>query len=205
MSPRGYTTLSRVERRSGTSLTGSLALECNELIEAAESWIDQRTGHSWLNDGTPMVERFAPARLIRLTARPVVSVTQVRTRYLGVEASWEVLDASSWELLDATRGEVLLSYWWASRSPYLRTVEVTYVPTAVTVVDSRVELAATDLVLFWLKGRMPGDGGITGDIQSYRVGDDLQVAYRAGAMVLGVPDNIVSVIDTLGGRKMAFA
>lgn len=205
MSPRGYTTLTRLERRSGQSLSGSLALESNALIEAAENWIDQRTGRPWLNDGTPMVERYAPARLIRLNTRPVASVTQVRSRYLGVDAEWTVLDAGDWEVLDAERGEILLSAWWGNRSPFLRSVEVTYVPVAVTSVDARVELACTDLVLYWLRGRLPGDGGITGDIQSYRVGDDLQVVFRQGAMVLGVPDSIVDVIDNLGGKRLAFA
>lgn len=186
-------------------MNGSLAQECDALIEAAENWIDQRTGRPWLNDGTPKVERYAPARLIRLNTRPIVSVTQVRTRYLGVDAEWTVLAGGDWELLDPTRGEILLSGWWGQRSPFLRTVEVTYVPATVSSVDERVELACTDLVLFWLKGRLPGDGGITGDIQSYRVGDDLQVVFRQGAMVLGVPDTIVDLIDNLGGRRLAFA
>jgi hypothetical protein len=205
MSPRGYTTLQRVEARTGKSLSGSLAQEVNSLIEAAEDWIDQRTGRSWLHDGSPVVELFEPGLWLTLKYHPVASVSLVRTRSFITGDDWTTIQVGDYDLVYPSRGRLRISSWWGVRSSWRRVIEVTYTPVAVTSVDARVELATTDLVAFWMKGRLEGDGGITADIQSYRVGDDLQVTYRQGAMVLGIPDTLVTVIDSLGGRKMAFA
>lgn len=205
----GYTTIARIQQRSGLTLSASQQAEATELIEAAELFIDQYTGRSWVYTNTLQEERFTPVgRLVHLSRYPVASVSQVRVRstYPGSEYTTLEIDVD-YELLDASNGILALRSPIRIGSSY---VYVTYTPVAASVPDPRLELAATDLVLYWLLPTTnPGLGGVGagGDIKSFSVGGDLSVTFRDGTgQTRFVPAAIVLALDLLlQGRKTYFA
>jgi hypothetical protein len=89
-------------------------------------------------------------------------------------------------------------------------------------VDPRVSLAATELVVYWLQPVLGGAAGATGGaaslpagaIKSYSVGGDLRVDFAedggrwgtaTGGRVLGVPADLLALIDSLPGGKALLA
>jgi hypothetical protein len=201
----GYTTPERVQQRAGRALTSAELEEVVKLIEAAESWITSRTGRVWPTGvaGATVTEyQTINSRKVYLRVRPVQAVTTVAIRPARVGAQEEILTAGDqYELLDAAKGILLLNIGcWRYRGGNI--LRVVYSPAAGTL-DPRVALATTDLVLFWMQPILQGLP-VGGNIQSYRVGDDLSVTFRDGSgTVRGVPDTIVAAVDSL--RGMIFA
>ena len=205
----GYTTLQRVERRSGKSLTGGLAAECVELIEAAERWIDERTGKTWIYGGGSVTEQHRPyGREIVLRKTPVVSITSITARSLSANYEPTPLDPEQYELIDPENGKIVLSAyaddWWWARELYgrRRLFTVVYVPQTQAEVDPRVSLLATDLVVFWLSPRLGGVPLAGGDIKSYSVGSDLSVTFRDGGKTLGIPEHLVAKLEGLRPKRL---
>lgn len=197
MAVLGYTNPDRVQGRWGKTLTAPQLTECNRLVGAAERFIDQTTGLTWLYPSVPVTETHKLyGRRLRLRRSPVVAVASVSVRHRAAGASTIVLGATEYELFEPTTGDLLLGTYCEG---YFATV--VYTPEAKTEVDERVELAATDLVLAWMQ---PILMGVSGDIKSYSVAGDLSVTYRDGDMTLSVPGNILGMLKELRPKTLLF-
>lgn len=235
-----YTDIERIEARSGVDLSAEQEAEATRLIPAAELFIDQYTGVHWPLATTVSAEtQRVYSNRVRLSRPPIASVETVRLRSAAANDPGRVLDASEYELADALRGVLLLPYgawpappdygavWRPIWGPYVQ-VSYTREPLAgEPLVDPRVELAATELVLYWLTPLLYGGGASSGEgpstgggvnlpagpIKSYSVGGDLSVTFAdagesarfGGARALGVPASITGLLDSLSSAKASFA
>jgi hypothetical protein len=201
---KNYTTVARVASHLGAALSADQQAEAAMLIDAAEAWIDQRTAlygapsNVWgtstgtLPSATETREITGPYLYLRT---PVASITSVTARPPIVgNAATTLLANSAYELVDAAQGAL-----WFSSAYVGWEATVTFVPAAAArPVPATIVLAATKLVAFWLR---PALGEAGGDVKSYSVGQELQVTYRdpAGGGVLGVPDDVVTLVDSAAG------
>lgn len=172
---------------------------------------------------------------LRLRQPPVESVTSVALRRATPGYAPVVLSSSEYELAEPALGVLLLpaywgasgmaggvwGTWWPPGAGAFVTVEYERAATGDGLtVDPRVALAATDLVVYWLQPVLGGGasgttgGGASlpaGAIKSYSVGGDLQVTFaddggRWGTQrTLGIPADLLALIDSLPGGKALFA
>lgn len=198
----GYTSPERVQGRTGKTFTQAQLDECELLIEAAEEFINERTSRVWLYDDTPVTETHAPyySRAVRLRRSPVESVVSVTTNSGYAGATGTALEGTSYELRSSYKGLLLLPQNYMGRE-----VTVEYIPVPKTVCDPRIALATTELVSFWMQPQLTGLGGVSGDIKSYSVGGDLAVVFRDASRELGIPDTIVSLLDSCRPKTLLFA
>lgn len=230
-----YTTLARIELRAGVDLSAEQEAEATELIGAAERFIDDRTGTTWEPAAATVREtQRVYSQRLRLRQPPVESVTSVALRRATPGYEAVVLAPSEYELAEPALGVLLLpaswgasglaggvwGTWWPPGAGAFVTVEYERAATGDGLtVDPRVTLAATDLVVYWLQPVLGSGGGATGGgaalpagtIKSYSVGGDLQVAFadeggRWGTQrSLGIPADLLALIDALPGGKALFA
>jgi hypothetical protein len=185
-----YTDADTVALHLGRTLTVDQEAQVDALVPAATAWIDARTNRSWELTAPITGEAHALyGPCLYLKQAPVASVEAVSVRSLTPGATARTLTAGvDYELLDAATGLVLIGTYYTV--DYRASVD--YTPAVP--LDGRIALAATMLVAAWLR---PALDGITGDIQSYRIGQDLQVTYRdpGTGTVRGVPDDVVTLVD----------
>ena len=197
-----YTTVDRVAFRAGVTLTEPQEAEAEELIGAAEAFINDRTGATWEPAGGPVREtQRVYSQRLRLHQPPVAAITSVALRRATPGYAPVVLAASEYELAEPELGVLLLpaywgasglaggvwGTWWPPGAGAFVTVEYERAATGDgETVDPRVALAATDLVVYWLQPVLGGSAGggsgggaslPAGAIKSYSVGGDLQVTY----------------------------
>lgn len=229
MAIRGYTSVERVEHHTGRTFTDGQRAECSLLLPVAEAWIDGYCRRTW-GTTTPLtgeVHRLSaptwpagtgavdvvydlswyPPLSVRLTVRPVASVSAVSVRTSAPGSVPQPLVAGTqYELLDPDTGLLSVASGYAG---WL--VLVDYTPAVP--VDPRVELAATKLVAAWMRPALEGvNASTTGGATSYQVGD-VRVSYgqpQAGSVaatatsgVLGIPDEALAPLAGL--RRMVFA
>jgi hypothetical protein len=226
-----YTTIQRVQRRAGVELTSAQIEEAALLIPTAEAFIDQRTGIVWPTaPGIVSESQRIYSHEIRLKRPPVESVQSVFWRTSAPNSEPVLLASSEWELFDPRMGILLVPRFltremlrpdWLGMGTVIMVNYTRAVDADGVSVDPRVTLAATDLVLWWLQpqagGSAPsatveggGAGLPSGQIKSYSVGGDLQVTFtdegRWGkGTTFGVPDNIVSLLDSMKKGRSSFA
>jgi hypothetical protein len=184
-----YCSVQDVADLVGRDFTGLEQHVCDQVIAAAEQWIDSRLGRSY--GLATVTERFTASQdYIYLSHTPVTDVVsvEVRTRMPG-DAYTDIGDA--WELIDSTQG--LLSVPGYSGLE----VFVEYVPTGN--VPPLLLDATRRLVLVWMRPNLLDlpPGAVT-----YRVGNDLSITFTQDA----VPREIREMVDSLPGYgRIAFA
>lgn len=183
-----YCSVQDVADLVGRDFSGLEQHVCTQVIASAEQWIDSRLGRSY--GIATVTERFTATQdYLYLGSTPVSSVVsvEVRTRTPGDEYT-DIADA--WELIDGSTG--LLSV------PGYRGLEVyvEYIPT--NAIPPLLLDATRRLALTWLRPNLLDlpPGAVT-----YRVGNDLSITFSQDA----VPREIVEMVDSLGGGRMAFA
>lgn len=210
MAARGYSTLNRIQRHLGVTFTADQVSQATTLLEAAEAWIDQRARKAWLT-GVLTEQHYVPGPNVYLRATPIASVTSVTARagladpgaVLVAGIGYEVRDLTTgWLYLPGldgyTRGDVVTGYSGPYGAAYDR-VTVAYTPN--TGLPADIGHAATLLVGHWMQ---PGMSGVMPGIQSYSVGQELQVTFQdAAAGGGGVPADIAAIVDQY--RRLVFA
>jgi hypothetical protein len=168
---KGYTSRERVARYLGRTLTTEQMDQADALIASAEAWIDRRTHRAWLV-ASPIVDELhqLDGAVLYLKQRPVTSVSSVKVRSASVGATETALVAGTdYELLDPVNG--VLSLGSSTYLGYL--AKVSYVHSGPPVPED-IALAATMLVATFLQ---PALDGVGANVQSYRVGGELQVTF----------------------------
>jgi hypothetical protein len=203
-----YTSVAAVGTALGQDLSGFASQRANQLLGAADRFIDGRSGRApggWATTAPVTGELHQLyGRGFYLRHAPVAAVTSLEVRPPLAGSSWAARAAGEYELLDAAQGQVLLAAgaayagWWARAA---------YTPgAALATADPRIVEAATQLVAHWLRPTLDGVGG---DVKSYSVGQELSVTFRdpGTGTVLGVPAEIVALIDQAAGGAalLAFA
>lgn len=183
-----YTDVAAVQLYLGRTLSDDQQAQVDALIPAAQSWIDARSGHAW-DVSAPIADEthYLYGPQVSLDLAPVAAVTSVKVRDTCVGATDTTLTVNEgYEVRSLTGGTLYLPGYtgWLAKVSYTPAVPL----------DARIGLAATMLVAAWLR---PALDGITGDVQSYRIGQDLQVTYSdpATGAVRGVPDDVVALVD----------
>lgn len=191
-----FTTAAAVAAHLGRTFTAAQAAEAETLLPAADAWINGRTGRSW-PQATAITDELhtlvGPS--LFLDFAPVASVASVAVRPPQVGASWTALTAGSgYEVLDLATGHLHVphypGYW----------VRVSYTPAVPT--DARIELAAKKLVAFWLR---PVLDGVSGDVQSYAIGQELEVTFSKEGQALGIPPDVIALVDSINTEGLVFA
>lgn len=192
-----YTTSAAVFAHLGRTPTAAQTAEADTLLAAADAWIDSRTGRAWPQISLITDELHTlDGPLLFLRHAPIASVTSVEARSPSIGSSDTVLTAgSAYEVEDAATGRLRLSTAYVGYE-----VRVTYTPAVAT--DTRIALAAKRLVAYWLR---PLLDGVSGDVQSYSVGQELEVTYANDGQALGVPADVVALVDSINARGLVFA
>jgi hypothetical protein len=193
-----YTSVAAVSQVVGQTLEGFASQRANQLLSVADAFIDSRTGHPWNTTVAVTDELHVPAgEYVYLTRRPVASVTSVRVRspYLGSTLT-TLTAATQYELVDAPNGRLYVPGY----SGWL--LYATYVPNVPN--HPLIGEAAAQLVAHWLR---PTLDGVSGEVKSYSVGQELSVTFRdpGTGTVLGVPSEIVALIDQAAGGAVSLA
>lgn len=210
MVAKGYSNQLLVADALGTHDGVVPVLMLDTLLEAAEDWIDRRTGRAWLGStvtGEPHV-LTGDQPLIWLRQAPVTGLTAVTARTLWAGSVVSLLPGSAYELMDPARGKVLVS-----SSYYYSQLAISYTTSAPVPAD--IQLAATLLVASWARP-MIGNLGSSGSmdpvslralgIKSYQIGQDLQVTFQdtAGNVEkLAAPIEVLRLVDQY--RSFVFA
>ena len=183
MPARGYTTVDTVASVAGLTLTGAqISLVDQVLIEAAEAWIEERTGRTWLTGIITSEPHYGAGPNLYLRTTPVTSIQAVTARYsLSDTPDTALVAGTTYEARDLARG------WLVLGTTYDR-VLVSYTPAAT--VPARIQLAASLLVAHWLQ---PAMNGLMGGVESYSVGD-LSVKLSAEMVKAGVPSEVLRLI-----------
>ncbi len=191
-----YTSAAAVESHVGRTFTATQLAEADALLSAADAWINARLPYSYPQTAL-ITEEFhlVEGPYLFLHRTPIASVTSVtvRSRVLGA-ATTSLLAGTNYDLLNATSGMLRLSGYLGGEAL------VTYTPAIA--LDPRLALAATKLVAFWLRPLLEN---VSGDVQSYSVGQELQVTFKQGSRTLGIPDDVVVLVDSIYARGMALA
>lgn len=197
MAIKGYSDVAAVELHLNRTLTAAQEARAYSLLEAAEAFIDSESGAAWLVTSPVANEQhILDGPLLYLANKPITAVSSLSVRSPYVGSEWTALTAGSgYEVLDATRGLLHLSSGYAG---WL--VRVTY--TLASPVHPLIREAATQLVAFWLR---PALDGVTSDVESYSVGQELTVKFRSGKQTLGVPDEVVALVRKAVGGRLVFA
>ena len=191
-----YTDAAAIAGYLGVTLTGAQETQAGVLANAATAWIDRYTGRSW-QAASPVTDELHElvGDTVYLNARPVATVTSVKTRERFADAGTTTLDASQWELLDAANG-VLLLLGWAGVG---RLALVTYTHTAPASLPDDVELAATMIAAAWLgQALRPNTQGV----ESVSVAqNDISVKFAASRG--SVPAEALAILN--GYRRVVVA
>jgi hypothetical protein len=203
MVARGYSNQYLVADALGTHDGVVPVLMLNVLLEAAENWIDIRTGRSWL-EGTVTDEPHTLSgdfALVWLRRSPVTAITQVTGRTLWVGSTVTTLPSTGYELIDPLRGKVLISSGF-----YNSQLAISYTTNVPLPAD--IQLAATLLVASWARpmistNGMPSTMGT--NIQSYTIGQDLAVTFKDSdkQIALQAPVEVLRIVDQYGGATFA--
>lgn len=141
----------------------------SEIIDAFVQW-----PVGMLNDGTNMVK--TGAQIVELRAvpfsglfvpgyRPIVSVTQIRTKDRGFPISWKILDTTQWAL-DANR------IWISDISP--GDAEITYLAGWLyTALPSSIKQACANIIT-----TMANVPELNGNIQTVKAGDTQVTRFK---------------------------
>jgi hypothetical protein len=207
LAPRGYTDAHKIGDYLGRTLTAQQFAQATQLVSAVESYIDRRTGHSWLQP-SPATNELHTVNgrnaYLYLNQHPVTAITSVQVRYSPLDTSPTTLPATDYGLVDPARGLLYLplAYWgWQ--------VLVTYTHTG-PALPADLALAATMLGAHWLQSHIDGASGVGPGIKSYSVGQELSVTYAdssetGAAAQYGIPDNAKRIIDGYRARSKVFA
>ena len=193
-----YTTSAAVEQHVGRTFTAVQYAEADVLLAAADAWINARLPYAFPQTTLITDEiHLLSGPYLWLNRAPITSVTSVEIRSPMVGAADTALTvAVGYELLDAVQGRIRVQGYagWEAR--------VTYTPAVA--LDPRLSLAAKKLVAFWMR---PLLDGVSGDVQSYSIGQELTVAFKQGgtAAALGAPDDVVALVDSINPVVWAFA
>jgi hypothetical protein len=226
----GYTTVDRVEHSlNPLTFTDAQRAECSLLIPVAEQWIDDKTGRVWGTVSAVAAESYVvraapwtegsspvdvvydlswyPPATLQLRTRPVASIQSVSVRTSAIGSTLQALTAGTqYELLDAEQGLLNVANGYGGWLAL-----VSYTP-AVSV-PPRIELAATKLVAYWMRGSLTGIGALSasgGAATSYQVGDvrisygsptASSIASTAERGLLGIPDDVIALLP----RPLVFA
>jgi hypothetical protein len=205
---RGYTDRDRVAAELGRTLTPDQAVQCDDLIEEVEAYVDNETGRAWLVPSPVAAEQHVPVGpFVYLHNTPVSSVTAVTIRSSAVGAAETALVAGTgYELVDPATGLLSLSSYPLS-DPVVNgpafvpgaIVKVSY--TFATPVPADIRRAATLLAAHWLTPRLePG----LGPYESVSVGQgDLSVKYRDLRAAPAVPSAVDAILANY--RRVVFA
>lgn len=203
MVARGYTNQYLVADALGTHDGVVPVLMLDMLLEAAENWIDIRTGRGWLGTTVTAEPHYlsGDVALIWLRQAPVTEVTTVTARTQWVGSIIQTLPSTAYELVDPIRGKLLIS-----SSYYLSTLAVSY--TTNIPVSADIQLAATLLVASWARpmistNGMPSTMGT--NIQSYTIGQDLAVTFKDSdkQLTMQAPIEVLRLVDQYGGATFA--
>jgi hypothetical protein len=194
--PPYYTTSAAVESHLDRTFTATQLAEADSLLAAADAWITSRLPYSYPQTAL-ITEEFhlVEGPYLFLNRTPVTSVTSVtvRSRVLGA-ATTALVVGTNYDLLDATAGMLRIAGYLGGEAL------VSYTPAIA--LDPRLETAAKKLVAFWLRPLLEG---VSGDVQSYSIGQELQVTFKQDSRTLGIPDEVVALVDSIYARGMALA
>jgi hypothetical protein len=207
MAAKGYTTATLVAQEMGRDLTAPQLDQCADLIEAAEAFIDQQTGRSWLATSPTTAELHQPdGPVVYLKHRPVAAISSVSVRPLVVGGTDTVLVANTdYELIDATNGVLLINSLLGVTGDIVRStlargslLKVTY--TTVTPVPANVQRLTTELVANWLTRRIGGSN--MAGVKSFKM-PDFSIDYTDAGSSFSVPDDLMRRINAL--ERVMFA
>lgn len=210
MAAKGYSNKNLVADALGTHDGVVPVLMLDLLLEAAENWIDIRTGRGWLGTTVSAEPHYlsGDVALIWLRQAPVTAVTAVSARTLWAGSAVTTLPGTAYELMDPQRGKVLIS-----SSFYYSQLAVSY--TTNIPVPADISLAATLLVASWARPMITGNMSATtmdpatmraAGIKSYSIGQDLSVTFQDAAsssMTLQAPVEVLRLVDQYGGATFA--
>lgn len=211
MTAKGYTDQYLVADALGTHDGVVPVLMLGMLLEAAEDWIDIRTGRGWLGTTVTAEPHYlsGDVALVWLLQAPVAAITSVTARTQWVGSTVQTLPSTAYELIDPTRGKVLIS-----SSYYLSQLAISY--TTNIPVPADIKLAATLLVASWARPMITGNMSTTSTmdpatmraagIKSYSIGQDLSVTFQdvaSSSMTLQAPIEVLRIVDQYGGVTFA--
>lgn len=183
MTAKGYCTIGEVTAITG-DLTAAQMARAQDLIAAAETYLDGEMGRAWLVGTQTQEAHFYPATFLHLDYWPIGSVTAVYGRTSLGETEETLTADDDYEVQNLAAGIIRLT----SPGSWDR-VRVTYVP--VDTVPEDVRLAAAELVASWLQPSLqPGSFGI----DSYSL-PDLTVKFSRSHYQAAAPPLAQRVID----------
>ena len=186
MAPRGYATHLQVASYLGVTFTAAQTIEAELLIEAAEHYVDARTGRVWLSDAVTDEAYYAPyGPLLFLRRAPLASATVTIKARAGVSATETTLTVTDdYEVEDLATGRIRIP----GALSYDR-IRVTYTPVAA--IDQVIALAVKQLVGFWLR---PSLTGSSDRLRSIAFGSDLRMEYADVVKEGGVPPEVAALL-----------
>lgn len=183
MTAKGYCTIGEVTAITG-DLTAAQMARAQDLIAAAETYLDGEMGRAWLVGTQTQEAHFYPATFLQLDYWPIGSVTAVYGRTSLGETEETLTADDDYEVQNLAAGIIRLT----SPGSWDR-VRVTYVP--VDTVPEDVRLAAAELVASWLQPSLqPGSFGV----DSYSL-PDLTVKFSRSHYQAAAPPLAQRVID----------
>jgi hypothetical protein len=183
MAAKGYCTADDVAEHLGRTFTAAQTTYCNNAIERAERYIDERTGRAWLTGAQTDEAHYPDSQVIFLKYAPVVSVTAITGRAGLGETETSLVANEDYEVRDLQNGEILLvgSCW--------DRVLVDYTPVATVPAD--LVGAIIEMVAAWMQPHLdPGSFGV----ESYSL-PDLTVRYARSHVEAVAPPMAQEVIE----------
>lgn len=186
MAAKGYCLYTDIEAMLGITLTAAQQTKTNELIEAAEIYIDNETGRGWLTGAQTDEAHFQPDEYIWLRYAPVSTVTAITGRYYLGDTETALTVNEDYEVIDLETGQIRLVYpasWDRILADY----------TPDTAVPPLVKTACEDIVASWLQPTLrTGSYGL----DSYSL-PDLSIKFSRSHVQAAIPPLAQSIIDKL--------
>lgn len=208
MAVKGYTNPVRVAAYLGVTLTADQIDLCNDqLIGAAERWIEKRRGQTWQAAAIVDEEYYSvPGPNLYLRVAPILSVQAVKGRVFLGETETVLVVGTDYEVRDldkgliyipaqggGVKGDIVIAGLDAyGQGVIYDRIRVSYTPAAALPED--YALAATMLVADWLQTPL---GNVRQGVQKETFGD-LSVTYSDPAQTIGVPKNIQVLVPKAG-------
>lgn len=184
MTAKGYCESNDVSGYLGRTFTPAQEAQCDALIEAVETYVDDETGRGWLVDAQTDEAHVVDSQNVFLRYAPVNSVTSVKGR-AGLGETDETLTVDvDYELVELRHGQIRLVY----PGNYDR-VLVSYTP--IETVPADLKQACIETVATWLQPAL--SNGLVG-IDSYSL-PDLTVKFSRSHVQQPVPPLAQRVID----------
>jgi hypothetical protein len=183
MAAKGYCTADDVAELLGLTFTAGQEAHCDNLIERAETDIDEGTGRGWLVGEQADEAHYPIGRLIFLRYAPVASVESITGRSGPGGEEIALVADEDYELRDAEAGLIkLLS------SGYERLL-ISYTP--VDTLPGDLKQAVIELVASRMQPSLqPGTYGL----DSYSL-PDLQVRFARSHVQEAMPPQVAQTID----------